>query len=217
MCVKIKICGFTRSEDALSACELGADILGFNFVPVSKRYVNPYAAREMISSLPPFVATVGIFADEEPDVVNDLASFLGLDAVQLHGEEDAAYCRNVKSSIIKAVRVAEPRDLDGLEKYEVAAFLLDAKVPGTLGGSGQTFPWELARELCRKEKVFVAGGLGPANVADVIRTLAPYGIDTASGVESSPGVKDVKLMDAFIRAARCAANGNGGTCGDTPE
>ncbi|MDF1536551.1 MAG: phosphoribosylanthranilate isomerase [bacterium] len=216
MCIKIKICGFTRPEDTLFACELGADILGFNFVPQSRRYTNPYAAREMISSLPPFVTTVGVFADEEAGVVNDLVDFLGLDAVQLHGRESAAYCRKIRTPVIRAVRVGEAADLEGLGNYEVAAFLLDAKVPGTLGGSGQTFPWELARDLCRTRKVFVAGGLSPANVAEAIKTLAPYGVDTASGVESGPGMKDPGLMGSFIRAARLAANYNGGACGDIP-
>ena len=206
MCIKIKICGFTRLEDALDACELGADVLGFNFVPGSKRYINPYAAREMISSLPPFVTTVGIFAEEEVSVVNDLSQFLGLDAVQLHAREDAAYCEKIVSPVIKAVRVADASDLVGLEQYDVPALLLDAKVPGTLGGSGQTFPWELARELCESRRVFVAGGLGPHNVAQAIGDLAPYGVDTASGVESAPGLKDAVLMEAFIRAARMAAN-----------
>jgi phosphoribosylanthranilate isomerase len=209
MCIKIKICGFTRLEDALAACELGADILGFNFVPESKRYVNPYAAREMILSLPPFVTTVGIFADEEVSVVNDLSGFLGLDAIQLHAREDAAYCKKIVSPVIKAVRVSEASDLEGLEQYDVPALLLDAKVPGTLGGSGQTFPWDLARELCKSRKVFVAGGLGPHNVAQAIGELAPYGVDSASGVESAPGLKDPALMEAFIRAARMAANEQG--------
>ena len=206
MCIKIKICGFTRLEDALAACELGVDILGFNFIPESKRYINPYAAREMIESLPPFVTTVGIFANEEASVVNDLSVFLGLDAVQLHSKEDPAYCRSIKAPVIKAVRVGEASDLAGLEQYDVPALLLDAKVSGTLGGSGQQFPWELAKDLCKMRKVFVAGGLGPGNVADAIRELAPYGVDAASGVESEPGIKDPGLMESFIRAARLAAN-----------
>jgi phosphoribosylanthranilate isomerase len=206
MCIKIKICGFTRLEDALAACELGVDILGFNFVPESKRYVNPYAAREMISSLPPFVTTVGIFAREEISVVNDLTRFLGLDAVQLHAGEDAAYCRKITSPVIKALGVAEASDLEGVEQFDVPALLLDARVPGVLGGSGQTFPWDLARELCRERRVFVAGGLGPDNVARAIKELAPYGVDTASGVESAPGNKEPELMEAFVRAARMAAN-----------
>ena len=160
----------------------------------------------IVDALPPFVTTVGIFAREEVSVVNGLSGFLGLDAVQLHGGEDAAYCRKITSPVVKAVGVAEASDLEGVEQFDVPALLLDAKVPGVLGGSGQTFPWDLARRLCRERRVFVAGGLGPGNVAGAIKELAPYGVDSASGVESAPGHKDPELMEAFVRAARMAAN-----------
>jgi len=210
--LKIKICGITRSEDASVACSLGVDLLGFNFVPVSKRYLNPYTAKAIIDSLPPFISKVGIFADEELSVVNDLAGFLSLDAAQLHGKEDVQYCRRVTIPVVKAVHVQGPEDLSGLEEYDVSAFLLDTKVEGELGGTGQTFPWEHAVDLCQKFRVIVAGGLTPDNVAEAVRTLSPYGVDTASGVEISPGVKDADLMENFVRAARCAAAGNGGKC-----
>ena len=213
--LKIKICGITRMEDALAACSLGIDLLGFNFVPVSKRYLNPYTARHIIDSLPPFVSKVGIFADDDLSVVNDLADFLDLDAAQLHGSENVQYCRKVKVPVVKVVHVKGPEDLTDLaelEKYQVSGFLLDTKVEGELGGTGQTFPWEHAVDLCRRHRVIVAGGLTPDNVAQAVKTLAPYGVDTASGVEISPGVKDVDLMEKFVRAARCAAAGNGGKC-----
>ena len=164
MCIKIKICGFTRLEDAVAACELGADLLGFNFVPGSKRYIDPYSARGMIEAMPPFVSTVGIFAGEEVSMINDLAKFLGLDAVQLHGEESPDYCRRMDVPVIKALRVAEEADLGEVERYDVPAILLDARVPGEIGGTGQTFPWDLAEEVCRDKRVFVAGGLTPENV-----------------------------------------------------
>jgi len=213
-CLKIKICGITRLQDALDACELGADILGFNFVPASPRYLNPYTARDIVSSLPPFVTTVGIFADEELSIVDNLAAFINLDAVQLHGNEDARYCRNVKSPVLKVLRVASLSDLKGVDEFDVSAYLLDARVDDVLGGSGKTFPWELAKSLCRSQKVFVAGGLTPENVGDAVQTLAPYGVDTASGVESQPGVKDRVLVERFIRSARCAQAGNGGGCSE---
>lgn len=213
-CLKVKICGITRLQDAMDACDLGADVLGFNFVPASPRYLNPYTAREIIRALPPFVTTVGIFADEELAVVNDMAVFLNLDAVQLHGHEDVRYCSAVKSPVVRALRVASEADLEKVDEMSVSAYLLDARVDGVLGGSGQTFPWEIAREICRLQKVFVAGGLTPENVAEAVRTLAPYGVDTASGVESEPGIKDPVLVERFIRAARCAGMGNGGRCGE---
>ena len=213
-CLKVKICGITRLQDAMDACDLGADILGFNFVPASPRYLNPYTAKDIISSLPPFVTTVGIFADEELSVLNDLAMFLNLDAVQLHGSEDARYCHRVESPVLKALRVAAESDLEGVDEFDVSAYLLDARVDGVLGGSGQTFPWEVARDFCRSQKVFVAGGLTPENVGDAVRTLTPYGVDAASGVETQPGIKDPILVERFIRAARCAGIGNGGGCGE---
>jgi phosphoribosylanthranilate isomerase len=214
MNIRVKICGITRLQDALDACGFGADLLGFNFVPESKRYINPYSAREIIASLPPFVMRVGIFADEELRVVNDLAQFLNLDAVQLHGNEDSAYCSGVQSTVIKAVRVSRKADLDGFEIYDVPALLLDSKVEGTLGGSGRSFPWEMASDLCVKRRIFLAGGLTPSNVRDAVRILSPFGVDTASGVEIEPGVKDRALMKKFISAAKCAAMENGGDNSD---
>jgi phosphoribosylanthranilate isomerase len=211
-CLKVKICGITRQKDAMEACELGADILGFNFVPASPRYLNPYAAREIISRLPPFVTTIGVFADEKLSILNDMSQFLNLEAVQLHGSEDATYCRQVKSPVVKALRVASGSDLEGVDGFDVSAYLLDARVDGVLGGSGRTFPWKVAKDFCRSKKVFVAGGLTPDNVGDAVRTLIPYGVDAASGVESKPGIKDPVLVERFIRAARCAGIGNGGGC-----
>jgi phosphoribosylanthranilate isomerase len=213
-CVKVKICGITRLQDALDACDLGADILGFNFVPASPRYLNPYTAREIISALPPFVTIMGVFADEELSVLGDMTQFLNLDALQLHGSEDARYCRKVKIPVIKALRVASSSDLEGLDEYAVSAYLLDARVPDVLGGSGQTFPWKVAKDFCRSKRVFVAGGLTPDNVGDAVRTLAPYGVDTASGVETEPGIKDPALVERFIKTARCAGIGNGGGCSE---
>jgi len=214
-CLKIKICGITRMADAMDACDLGADILGFNFVPSSPRYLNPYTAREIILALPPFVATVGIFADEEISVVNDMAAFLDLGAVQLHGSETARYVRAVRAPVLKALRVGSLSDLKGVDEFEVSAYLLDARVNGVLGGSGQKFPWEVAGEFCRSRKVFVAGGLTPDNVGDAVQALNPYGVDAASGVESTPGIKDPVLVERFIRAARCAGMGHyGGGCSE---
>ena len=209
-CLKIKICGITRLQDALDACDLGADVLGFNFVPSSPRYLNPYTAKDIITALPPFITTVGIFADEDLPVMNDMAQFMNLDALQLHGHEDARYCREVKNPVVKAIRVESALDLEGVDEFDVSAYLLDARVEGMLGGSGKTFPWELAKSICRSHKVFVAGGLTSENVGRAVQMLAPYGVDTASGVESKPGIKDPVLVERFIRAARSAAMGNGG-------
>ena len=210
--LKIKICGITRVEDALDACSLGVDLLGFNFVPGSSRYLSPYSARAIFEELPPFVDKVGIFAGEKAGVVNDLFDFLDLDAVQLHGDEGMEFCRKVKAPFIKAVRVGGPADLEGIEEFGACAYLLDASVAGKTGGTGVTFNWDHAVDACKKHRIFVAGGLTPDNVACAVRKLSPYGIDAASGVESSPGIKDSMLMERFVREARCASIGNGGGC-----
>ena len=212
--LKVKICGLTKGEDAIAACNLGADILGFNFVPGSSRYLNPYAAREMIRSLPPFISKVGIFANEDSEVINELVGFLGLDAVQLHGDEDERFCMGIKTPVIKALRVGCAEDLIGHSGYDVSAFLLDARVEGELGGTGRTFDWRIAVGFAKNNRIFVAGGLTPDNVGEAVRMLEPFGVDTASGVESEPGVKDHDLMEEFIRAARSAAAGNGGETND---
>jgi len=213
MNIRVKICGITRNQDARDACLAGADLLGFNFVSGSKRYVNPYAAREIITSLPPFVLSVGVFANEDLGVVNDLSAFLRLNAVQLHGDEDPSYCAKVLVPVIKAVRIASEVDLKISKGYDVAALLLDSKVNGTLGGSGKTFPWHLASGLCGSARVFIAGGMDPENVGKAIRTLAPFGVDAASGVETEPGIKDKALMERFVGSARRAAAKAGGYCG----
>jgi len=217
MNVKIKICGITRLQDALDACDLGADLLGFNFIPESKRYINPYTAREIIASLPPFVMSVGVFADEEPGIVNDMTRFLNLDAVQLHGKESPSYCTRINMPVIKAMRVGSEKDLEEVERFDVPALLLDSRVEGVLGGSGKTFSWHLASELCDVKRVFVAGGITPDNVALAVQTLSPFGVDTASGVEIEPGIKDRDLMKKFMVVARQAAAQNGGKCSDSKD
>jgi phosphoribosylanthranilate isomerase len=201
-------------QDALDACALGADLIGLNFVPDTKRYLNPYVAKEILEALPPFVTRVGVFADEELNTVNDMAEFIGLDVVQLHGHEGPDYCAGITLPVIKAVRVGGSDDLTGLKRFKVSAFLLDASVDGELGGTGKSFPWELASSFCVENRVFVAGGLTPENVGIAVKQLMPYGVDTSSGVEESPGRKNYELMKKFIIMARCAAIGNGGGCSD---
>ncbi len=199
--VKVKICGITRLGDALAAARLGADALGFNFWPRSKRYVAPEAAREMVRSLPPFVAAVGVFVDPDRDEVLRAVEASGIQVVQLHGDEPPALCASLPLPVVKAIRIAAARDLAALETYHVSAFLLDSASPG-YGGSGRTFDWALAAGVASSIRAILAGGLSPENVADAVRTVRPYGVDVASGVESEPGVKDAARMELFIRAAK---------------
>jgi phosphoribosylanthranilate isomerase len=200
---RVKICGLTRLEDALAAVRLGADALGFNFWPGSKRYLAPAAAREIIRALPPLVTTVGVFVDPTRDEAMAAAAVSGVQVLQLHGDEPPEACARLPLPVLKAIRVGGPEALALLDRYAgaVAGFLLDADSAG-YGGSGQTFDWGLAALAAARAPVVLAGGLTPANVAEAVRAVHPWGVDVASGVESAPGLKDLHLVSRFIRAAK---------------
>jgi len=203
--VKVKICGITSYEDARAAVEAGADALGFVFFDKSPRYINPVKAAGIISRLPPFIQTVGLFVNEDTAQVNWTADYCGLDVVQLHGDETPEDCLEVKRRVIKAFRVQKIISIAPLEKYQdyqVAGYLLDAWSPDAYGGTGRTFNWELAHAAKQYGPVILAGGLTPDNVAEAIRVVNPYGVDVSSGVEAAPGKKDAEIMRAFIRAAK---------------
>jgi phosphoribosylanthranilate isomerase len=199
--VKVKICGITRLEDALLAARLGADALGFNFWPGSKRFVDPGAARAIIDRLPPFVTAVGVFVNQPPAHVLATAEQSGVTVVQLHGDEQPRECNGYPLPAIKALRVTGPESLAEMERYRVQAFLLDAPGAG-FGGSGATFDWALAREASARGTILLAGGLTPENVAEAVRSVRPWAVDVASGVEASPGVKDPDKLARFIASAR---------------
>jgi len=200
--VRIKICGTTRLEDALVAVDAGADALGFIFYDKSPRRVAMKTVKGIIAELPPFVETVGVFVDETVERVNRVAEFCGLDRVQLHGGESAAYCRKVCRRVIKVMRVKDEGFLERLPAYKVSGFLLDAYQEGMPGGTGRTFNWDLALAAKPFGPLILAGGLDAGNVADAIRHVRPYGVDVVSGVESAPGVKDPEKIRAFVRAVR---------------
>jgi phosphoribosylanthranilate isomerase len=200
--MRIKICGITNLEDALLAAEVGADALGFIFYLKSPRKVAPETAREIIAQLPPFVTSVGVFVDEEAAVVQDLAARVGLDWVQLHGQESPAYCRSLGRRVIKGFRIQDEASLCPLADYHGAAqaLLLDAYKQGQVGGTGTAFDWRLAREAKKYGQIILAGGLNPENVAEAIAIAQPQAVDTASGTEAAPGKKDPEKLRAFFRA-----------------
>lgn len=200
--IRIKICGITNPEDALLATSLGADALGFIFFAKSPRKVAPETAREIIAQLPPFVAAVGVFVDEDAAVVQDLAARVGLDWVQLHGAESPEYCRSLGRRVIKGFRIRDEDSLPELSPYRdaVQAFLLDTYKKGQVGGTGQVFDWRLAREAKKFGRIILAGGLTPDNVAQAIAIAQPEAVDTASGTEAEPGKKDPAKLRAFFAA-----------------
>lgn len=202
--VRVKICGITRLEDALAAARLGADALGFNFWPASKRHVTPAAARAIIRRLPPLLTTVGVFVNQTEEELRSIAAETGIQVLQLHGDEPPDLCARLPLPVVKAIPVDQVRSLARLLSYEVSAFLLDTPSRG-YGGSGVPFDWSLAEGVSEVAPVILAGGLHPENVAAAIRAVRPYAVDVASGVESSPGVKDMDRMSRFVAAAREAA------------
>jgi phosphoribosylanthranilate isomerase len=199
--VKVKICGVTRPEDALAAVRLGADALGFNFWPRSKRYLPPAEARAIVRSLPPFVTAVGLFVDATVDEVRRAVDASGVVLAQLHGDETPELCLAMPLPVLKAIRVADASALAQLASYEVRGFILDAPSEG-YGGSGKVLDWSLVAEVAREMPIVLAGGLTPENVAEAVRTVRPWAVDVASGVESAPGVKDEEKMRRFIEAAK---------------
>jgi len=200
--VKVKICGITRTDDALHAADRGADALGFVFFDKSPRCVSPELAREIISGLPPFVTTVGLFVNEQPRRIREIAEFCALDVLQLHGDETPQECHLPPHRVVKALRIRDKSSLTPLADYAVSALLLDAWVAGAYGGTGKAFSWELAARAAETHRIILAGGLNPENVADAVRSVRPYGVDVSSGVESAPGNKDPRKVEAFIRAAK---------------
>jgi len=200
--VRVKICGVTRLEDALAAVRLGADALGFNFWPGSRRFIAPAVAGRIIRQLPPLVTSVGVFVDSSHDEAVAAAAISGVQVIQLHGGEPPGFCRSFQLPVLKALPVGGPEALDAAEPYAgLSGLLLDAPTPGH-GGSGRPCHWPTARALAGRGPVILAGGLHPGNVAEAIAAVHPYGVDVASGVERSPGVKDHELMARFIGAAK---------------
>jgi phosphoribosylanthranilate isomerase len=199
------MCGITRLEDALACVEAGADAVGFNFWPGSKRHLPLARAVEIAAALPPGVLRVGVFVRAPAAEVRAAVTAAGLGAVQLHGDEDPADYARVGAPLWQVLRLAA--SLPETVSPHAAAVLLDARVEG-FGGSGRTFDWSLAQGAGRfGVPVWVAGGLTPGNVGEVVRRAAPAGVDVASGIESSPGVKDVGLIRAFVAAVRAAEEG----------
>ena len=201
MTVRVKICGVTSLEDALAAARFGADALGFNFWPGSRRHITPAAARGIIARLPPFVTPVGVFVNQLEGEMRAIAAETGIQLFQLHGDEPPELCARLPLPVVKAIPVDQVRTLSRLLSYEVSAFLLDTPSRG-YGGSGEPFDWSLAEGVSEVAPVILAGGLTPENVAAAVRAVRPYAVDVASGVESSPGVKDMARMSRFFAAVR---------------
>lgn len=209
---KVKICGITSLDDALVACDFGADALGFNFAVEARarhRYIDPDDAAAIVEQLPPFIVTVAVCVNDTIERMLEYLTFL--DRVQMHGEEPAEQCAVIGPAAIKAFRARPGFDVESMREYDTAgAYLLDAYTPESRGGTGRTFDWDIARAgVALGKPLLLAGGLTPENVADAVRTVRPYAVDTSGGVESVPGKKDHAKLKSFIESAKRAVSISG--------
>jgi phosphoribosylanthranilate isomerase len=194
----VKICGITRLVDAQVAVDCGAGALGFVFWPRSPRFIDPFRARAIAATLPPFVVPVGVFVDQDAEYVNAVAGLVPLGAVQLHGNEDVAFAATLTRPIVRAISSADPSIVD--KWPDRVTLLFDADDPVRRGGTGTQADWRAAAALAAKRRLLLAGGLTPENVAAALAEVRPFGVDVSSGVERAPGIKDHDRLRAFIAA-----------------
>ncbi len=199
----VKICGITRAEDAAVAVAHGATAIGFIFWPASRRYVEPEQARVIVRTLPPFVTPVGVFVNESAASMNAVAAQVGLGAVQLHGDETPDLLGELAVPVVKAVgRIDETTATLWPSRVRL---LVDADDQVNRGGTGVRADWVAAAVLARQRPIVLAGGITPANVAEAVTTVRPFGIDVSSGVEDAPGIKNPEKLRALFEALRGVA------------
>ena len=203
MSTRVKICGITRIEDALTAVRLGANAIGFIFWDKSIRYIDPKEARKIVMALPPFVTVVGVYVNPSSEWVEETCSITGLNLLQFHGDELPEFCSQFPLPYIKAVRIRSGIDLlQYAAQYSSSnGLLLDSYVEGIPGGTGRTFEWSLIPENLALPLI-VSGGLHPKNVCEAIREAKPWAVDVSSGVEVTKGIKDADKIAAFMTGVR---------------
>lgn len=203
---RVKVCGITSVADALMVSAAGADALGLVFYSKSKRNLSIEQAAEICKVAPPFVATVGLFLDAEASFVRDVLASIPLSLLQFHGSESPSYCAQFKHPYLKAVGMKGIAASGGFRAYadqylDAQGLLVDSHAPGAAGGTGETFDWTQVPQDYSKP-IILAGGLSPENVAEAIRVSRVYAVDVSSGVEQSPGIKDLLKVQAFIHNAQ---------------
>jgi phosphoribosylanthranilate isomerase len=200
--VKVKICGITSTDDALAACDYGADAIGFIFYEKSPRYIKPEHAIKIIEHLPAFVSIVGVFVDEKIDAIQSIIDILGLHYVQLHGNEPLSMITKLGKKAIKTFRIKDAYSINDVNKSGLNIVLLDSYT-NKYGGSGKGFDHKLLKGLSSDIKFILSGGITPDNVREIVNTDKPYAIDVSSGVEISPGRKSkekIKLLFEKLKA-----------------
>ena len=199
----VKICGITRLTDARHAVACGVDALGFVFWPESPRYITPERAVDIIATLPAHVTAVGVFVNESVDGIRVIVERTGIGAVQLHGDETPDYALALGWPVWRAFTVERAEAMSSAWPPQTTV-LVDAADPVRRGGTGVKVDWERAAGIARAHRIVLAGGLTPENVVEAIETVRPYGVDVSSGVEDSPGVKNVDKIERFLTGARSA-------------
>ena len=197
---RVKICGITRPEDAVAAASLGVDAIGLVFYDKSPRSVGISEAKGICRELPGFVTSVALFLNPEDSLVRQVISEVDIDLLQFHGTESIEFCESFNKPYIKAIGVSGETSLDEKVALYPSArgVLLDSHVHGAAGGTGETFDWSTIPQSIR-ERIILAGGLKPDNVAEAISLVKPYAVDLSSGVEQSPGIKDINLMTRLMQ------------------
>jgi len=205
MGVTVKICGITSVEDAQAVEQAGADAVGLMFYEGSPRHIALEQAKAIVDSLSNTIVRVGVFVNSEESFVRQAMEICTLNMLQFHGDETPEYCARFEVMTLKAIRVSDESSLKEMERYSADGFLLDAFSENSLGGTGETFNWELAKRATKSGRpIFLAGGLTSENVAEAVKAVRPFAVDVSSGVESEPGKKDAAKVRAFVAAAKGA-------------
>lgn len=203
MRTRVKICGITRLDCLLEAVQRGVDALGFNMYSKSPRFIEVDQAKSLVSRVPGFVTSVGLFVNESAEVVRKKSDQIGFDLLQFHGDESNEFCRQFDRPFIKVLRIKETSDMGKINDFpDAKSFLFDAHVEGKFGGTGQRIAADIASAM--PADGILAGGLDPNNVAEAIEALRPFAVDVSSGVEVNTGVKDPQLLASFFQAVQSA-------------
>ncbi|SRR5690606_5626388 len=208
--MKVKVCGITNIEDALLSEHSGADALGFIFYNESKRYIPPAEVKKIIAKLSPFTMKIGVFVNESPELVNQIAVETGLNAVQLHGDEKLEYITKINLPVVKTIRIRNDFDESLLNQFNSYSILLDTYTSDEYGGTGKSFNWKLIPEKYLN-RIILAGGISVDNVEFIFKNIKPAAIDISSSLEKEPGKKDEQKIKQFfnkLNSIRSQQNGN---------
>jgi len=196
--MKVKICGITNLEDALTCQELGADALGFIFYNKSKRFISTAKAAEIVKNLSPFIMKVGVFVNESPEIINQIVDDVKLNAVQLHGDESPGWLKMIPFQVIKSFRINNEFDFSILNNYKNAWYLLDSFSEKVYGGTGEQFNWNVIPEDIRSN-IILSGGVSADNIEEIYYKVKPAAVDVSSSLEIEPGKKDAEKVKQFFK------------------